>query len=123
MPFASKAIRDRARRRVARRVMAGEPCVFCKQPIDLNLVFPDPKSFVVDHGIPTSLGGTDNYEGLRPAHNTCNRQRSNLPTGTVGVNSGSLTTWGEGDRRQAPSDPSRHRNTSGAPNAPGVPGG
>lgn len=90
MPFQTKAIRDRARRRVAEQVKAGAPCVFCRRPIDLSLRYPDPQSFVVDHGIPTSHGGRDDYELLRPAHNHCNRQRSNLPDGTVSTNSGAL---------------------------------
>lgn len=90
VPFPTKAIRDRARRRVAQRVRAGEPCVFCGGPIELSLKYPHPMSFTVDHEVPTSLGGRDDYELLRPAHNHCNRQRSNLPDGTVGVNSGAL---------------------------------
>lgn len=90
MPFATKAIRDRARKRVAEQVKAGQPCVFCGRRIDLSLVYPDPESFVVDHAVPTSHGGRDDYDLLRPAHNHCNRQRSNLPDGTVGLNSGAL---------------------------------
>jgi 5-methylcytosine-specific restriction endonuclease McrA len=91
MPFASKAIRDRQRRRVAQRVRAtGEPCCFCGQPISLALRYPDPFSFVVDHRQPTIHNGSDDYENLRPAHNRCNRIRSDHPDGTVGVNSGVL---------------------------------
>jgi 5-methylcytosine-specific restriction endonuclease McrA len=89
MPFATKAIRDRARKRVAKQVQAGAPCVFCMRPIDLSVRYPDPLSFTVDHAVPTSHGGRD-YDLLRPAHNRCNRQRSNMPDGTVGVNSGAL---------------------------------
>ena len=91
MPFATKAIRDRARKRIALLVQAGEPCCFCKRPIDLSLRYPDPWSFVVDHSIPTSHGGLDfGEEQLRPAHNRCNTKRSNQPDGTVGLNSGAL---------------------------------
>lgn len=90
MPFPTKAIRDRARKRVADQVRAGRPCVFCSRHIDLSLRYPDPESFVVDHAIPTSHGGRDDYDLLRPAHNGCNRQRSDLPDGTVGINSGAL---------------------------------
>jgi hypothetical protein len=90
MPFATKAIRDRARKRIALLVEAGEPCCFCKQPIDLTLRYPDPWSFTVDHSTPTSHGGTDDYDLLRPAHNRCNTKRSNQPDGTVGLNSGAL---------------------------------
>ena len=90
MPFATKAIRDRNRKRIARLVQAGQPCCFCHQPIDLSLRWPHPWSFVVDHRTPTSRGGTDDYEQLRPAHNQCNGRRSNQPDGTVGRNSGAL---------------------------------
>lgn len=95
MPFATKAIRDRARKRIAHRVRAGEPCCFCHLPINLTVPYPEPMAFTVDHSTPTSHGGTDRYDGLRPAHNQCNRQRSNLPDGTVGRNSGALD-WSDG---------------------------
>lgn len=90
MPFASKAIRDRQRKRIAQRVKAGEPCHFCGSPIDLALQYPHPRSFVVDHSVPTSHGGRDDYELLRPSHNDCNRQRSDRPDGTLRRNSGAL---------------------------------
>ena len=118
MPFASKSIRDRARKRVGRRVKAGEPCCFCKAPIDLTLRYPAPMSFTVDHATPTSLGGSDDIDGLRPAHNSCNRQRSNLPDGTVGRNSGALDPPGDLPLATASSDLSRHRDISGAPITP-----
>jgi len=90
MPFASKGKRDRARRRIAQRVLAGEPCTFCGLPIDLTIRYPHPLAYVVDHAYPTSLGGSDDYQFLRPAHNRCNRARSNHPDGSVGRNSGAL---------------------------------
>ena len=90
MPFPTSAIRRRARKRVAQRVKAGEPCALCGQPIDLSVPYPDPLAFTVDHIVPTSNGGGDEYEQLRPAHFRCNRQRSNLPSGTVSRNSGTL---------------------------------
>jgi 5-methylcytosine-specific restriction endonuclease McrA len=90
MPFATKAIRDRNRRRVAQQVKAGAGCCFCHKPIDLTLPYPHPWSFVVDHYIPTSAGGNDDYDLLRPAHNQCNGKRGNQPDGTVGTNSGAL---------------------------------
>jgi 5-methylcytosine-specific restriction endonuclease McrA len=90
MPFPTNAIRDRARKRVAAQVQAGAPCVFCMRPIDLSIRYPDSDSFIVDHAVPTSHGGRDDYDLLRPSHNKCNRQRSNLPDGTVGLNSGAL---------------------------------
>ena len=91
MPFASKAIRDAARKRVAQRVKAGEPCCFCGEPIDLSLPYPHPMSFTVEHVVPTSRGGADHGDDqLMPAHNAHNRARSNGPNGSVGRNSGAL---------------------------------
>ena len=90
MPFPSKNVRDRARRRVAVRVRAGEGCCFCGEAIDLRIPYPDPRSFTVDHAVPTSHGGRDDIDQLRPAHNKCNRRRSDQPDGTVGRNSGAL---------------------------------
>ena len=90
MPFATSTIRGRARKRIAARVRAGEPCHLCGEPIDLSLKYPHPMSFVVDHVVPTSLGGSDQFDQLMPAHNAHNNARSNLPPGTVGRNSGAL---------------------------------
>jgi 5-methylcytosine-specific restriction endonuclease McrA len=90
MPFSTKAIRDRARKRIAQRVRAGEPCCFCGEPIGLSVPWPDPWSFVVDHQIPTSHGGSDDHDNGRPSHKRCNEVRSNQPDGTVGRNSGAL---------------------------------
>lgn len=91
MPFSTKSKRDRARKRIAVRVKAGEGCCFCGQPIDLSLPYPDPQAFVVDHQIPTSRGGLDSdYELLRPAHHQCNMQRGNTSDGSIGRNSGVL---------------------------------
>ena len=91
MPFASKSVRDRARRQIAQRVQAGEPCCLCGSPIDLGIAYPDPWSFTVEHITPTSRGGADYGENqLAPAHFRCNRKRSNGPLGSVGRNSGAL---------------------------------
>lgn len=91
MPFATKAIRDRQRKRIAARVRAGEPCCLCGGRIDLSIAYPDPWSFTVEHVVPTSHGGADfGDDQLAPCHFRCNRQRSNGPTGSVGRNSGVL---------------------------------
>lgn len=90
MPFLTKAIRDRARRRIAQDVKAGAPCALCQQPIDLELRYPHPLSFTVDHITPTSHGGSDDFDQLRPVHNRCNRARSNGPDGSLGRNSGAI---------------------------------
>jgi hypothetical protein len=90
VPFKTKAIRDRQRRRIAQQVRAGEPCCFCGQPISLALKYPDPMSYVVDHRQATIHNGSDAIDNLRPSHNRCNRARSCHPDGTVGRNSGAL---------------------------------
>jgi len=64
--------------------------VYCGGSIDLSLRYPHPFSFVVDHRIPTSRGGSDHSEQWRPAHAKCNRARSNHGDGSVGRNSGAL---------------------------------
>lgn len=90
MPFATSAIRARARRRIAQQVRAGQPCALCHQPIDLSIRYPDPQAFTVDHIVPTSLGGSDHHDQWQPAHNRCNRAKSDTPSGSVGRNSGVL---------------------------------
>ncbi|WP_083785876.1 HNH endonuclease signature motif containing protein [Nakamurella multipartita] len=78
---------------------------------------------MVDHSIPTSLGGTDTIENYRPAHNSCNRQRGNLPDGTVGTNSGALDPWAPTPWGYPGAAARRHRRTSGAPIPRGAGGG
>lgn len=93
MPFASTAIRNRARRRIAQQVRAGEPCYLCGRQIDLSIRFPDDWAFVVDHRIATSrlpAGTVDRFEAWAPAHNKCNRDKGALPASSLGRNSGVL---------------------------------
>jgi len=42
MPFATKALRDRNRRRIARDVQAGRGCCFCQRPMTSACVGPTP---------------------------------------------------------------------------------
>lgn len=91
MPFGSKAIRDRARKQVAQRVRAGEPCCFCGRAIDLSLKYPHDWSFTVDHSTPTSISGGDDHSSLwRPSHALCNKRRGAGVDGSIGRNSGVL---------------------------------
>lgn len=90
MPYYSKAVRDRMRARIAQRVRAGEPCALCGQPIDLSVPWPEPQCFVVDHVVATNRGGADDYDNANPAHNACNRAKSDHTHGTVKRNSGAL---------------------------------
>lgn len=90
MSWATRSVRDHARKRIAVQVRSGSPCWLCEQPIDLSLRYPNNLSFTVDHVIPTSHGGTNELEQLRPAHAICNKRRGNQPAGTIGQNSGVL---------------------------------
>lgn len=47
-------------------------CHICGQPIDYDLPYSDPKSFVVDHVIPLAKGGADNIGNAAAAHRDCN---------------------------------------------------
>ncbi len=90
MPFKTKAIRDRQRRRIAQQVRAGEPCYHCRLPIDLSIRYPDPQSYTVHHLIPSSRGGGDDLHLLAPSHAVCNKRAGDRPDGSVGRNSGVL---------------------------------
>lgn len=39
-----------------------------------------PKHFSIDHVIPLSLGGNDDFSNLRPAHRSCNSSKGNRIT-------------------------------------------
>lgn len=91
MPFANKTIRDKRRAQVAEQVRQGTPCIWCRQPIDLTLKYPDPMSFTAEHFIPTSKGGTDDLDNIVPAHSRCNLKRQDKDFSTdISFNSGSL---------------------------------
>jgi hypothetical protein len=91
VPFASKSLRDHARRRVAQRVRAGERCCFCDGEIDLTIKYPHDLSFTVDHSTPTSrLTGRDHSGLWRPAHAICNKRAGATGSGSIGRNSGVL---------------------------------
>ena len=81
MPFSTKAKRDRARKRIALRVKAGEPCCFCGQPDRPVRALPRTReSFVVDHQVPTQPGGSDHYDGASPSHNHATDSAATSPT-------------------------------------------
>lgn len=64
--------RDRA---IIRRDKPG--CGICLEPIDYDLPYLDPLSYVVDHIIPIDKGGTDDLSNKQAAHRGCNRTKSN----------------------------------------------
>lgn len=66
-------VRDSHRRTIAR----GKPaCAICGEEIDYSLRYPDPGCFVVDHVYPRAKGGNDDLGNKQPAHNKCNRLKS-----------------------------------------------
>lgn len=88
--------RDSKYRRIqnlARRKLkaAGAGCSLCGRPIDYSLAYPDPLSFVVDHVVPLSRGGSHDMGNLRASHRWCNSKKSDrLTGGPVLRRSGSL---------------------------------
>lgn len=67
------ATRDRHRNAIRR---TKPPCGICEQPIDYDLPYLDPMSYVVDHIIPWNKGGLDELANKQAAHRTCNRTKS-----------------------------------------------
>jgi len=81
MPFATKAIRDRARRSIAQRVRAGEPCCFCHQPIDLDIAWPDlGASSSITRSPPATAAPTTTTSYAQPTSTATNAAATN-PTG------------------------------------------
>jgi 5-methylcytosine-specific restriction endonuclease McrA len=72
----------RHRRRLLTKLMCrdGTDCTICKEPLDRRLHdVDDPMYITLDHIVPRSHGGGDDYSNLRLAHKTCNEQRGNDP--------------------------------------------
>jgi hypothetical protein len=50
-------------------------CIFCRQPIDMTLKYPDPMSPCRDHIRQKRDGGTNHGDNLRVVHLVCNARR------------------------------------------------
>jgi 5-methylcytosine-specific restriction endonuclease McrA len=62
------------------RLMYGTECSICHRQIDVNLKWPDPQSFTIDHVVPRSHGGAVwDIANMRPAHLGCNSRQGNRP--------------------------------------------
>lgn len=57
----------------------GWVCRLCGGEIDSTLYWPNPLAGSVDHVIPASLGGSDDWDNLQLAHLTCNVSRGPRP--------------------------------------------
>jgi 5-methylcytosine-specific restriction endonuclease McrA len=68
--------RDRHRKVIAR---TKPPCGICGEPIDYTLIYPHPKSFVVDHIVPLVLGGPDELSNKQAACADCNWKKAGRP--------------------------------------------
>jgi 5-methylcytosine-specific restriction endonuclease McrA len=69
--------RDTTTRNHHRKVIAQAKaaCGICGQPINYDLPYLDPMSYVVDHIIPVILGGPDTLDNKQAAHRSCNRTK------------------------------------------------
>ena len=84
--YHDSAARSRVRAIVKARIMAGEPCALCGQPIDIDAPqwHIDPRdgkrkrapwSWEVDEIVPVSRGGSPyDHENVHPAHRICNQR-------------------------------------------------
>jgi 5-methylcytosine-specific restriction endonuclease McrA len=50
-------------------------CGLCRKPIDYDLPYLDPMSYVVDHIIAIKNGGPDTLENKQAAHRSCNESK------------------------------------------------
>jgi 5-methylcytosine-specific restriction endonuclease McrA len=51
-------------------------CGICGGPIDYDLPYLDPGSYVVDHIIPLIKGGTDTLDNKQASHRACNAKKA-----------------------------------------------
>lgn len=54
----------------------GAVCYLCSEPIDLTVPRTSAMGATVDHIMPLSKGGTDDFENLQLAHWVCNNRKS-----------------------------------------------
>ena len=87
MPKRNTVRRDNHRSVIKR----GRPgCHICGKPIDYDLPWLDPDSFVVDHVVPLDKGGPDTLDNKRAAHRSCNSTKRARDFAPIVRRSGSL---------------------------------
>ena len=65
-------------------------CHICGNPINYELDWKDPKSFVIDHVIPLHKGGADELYNIKAAHRDCNSKKRARIVAPIIRRSGSL---------------------------------
>ena len=58
----------------------GWHCKLCDEEVDKSLHFPHPLSGSIDHVVPVSLGGSDEFANLQLSHRRCNIMKGNRIT-------------------------------------------
>ena len=88
----SRHHRDTTTRRRYRTALrrSGAGCHICGAPIDYTLPHLDPMSFVADHVVPLSKGGSDTLDNVRAAHRSCNAAKAARLVPPIVRRSGSL---------------------------------
>lgn len=83
--YRSVHLARRARRRGVERAVYyptevgerdGWACGICREPVDMEISYPDPMSRSIDHIVPISKGGGDTPENVQLAHLSCNIAKS-----------------------------------------------
>lgn len=84
----SREMKDRRRARLQGAFVAkvnradiyardGYTCQLCGRKVNMNLVYPHPKSASLDHILPLSKGGTHEPKNVQLAHRICNMRKKN----------------------------------------------
>lgn len=79
MPKYKRANHRKARGTRITRLMSrdGTGCMLCGGPLDRKLPPESPCYITIDHILPKSKGGPDDFENYQLAHRECNERRGN----------------------------------------------
>lgn len=65
------------------RLIRGDDCYLCGEPINFKLKWPHLKSPSLDHVVPLSRGGSHTLDNAAMAHLDCNRRKASRPASTA----------------------------------------
>lgn len=82
-----KALAKKWRERIRRTKPV---CHICGEAIDWEADWLNPRSFVVDHVVPLTKGGTDTLANVKAAHRECNSKKRARVIAPIIRRSGSL---------------------------------